>query len=40
MPELPEVEVTRRGIIDPLLAHKISKVYFDDKAFFSRFKKA
>ena len=32
MPELPEVEVTRRGIIDPLLAHKISKVYFDDKS--------
>ncbi|MGN0902925.1 MAG: DNA-formamidopyrimidine glycosylase family protein, partial [Succinivibrio sp.] len=31
MPELPEVEVTRRGIKDHLLHHKIVRIWHDDK---------
>ena len=31
MPELPEVEVTKRGIEKTLLNSVIKKVYFDDK---------
>lgn len=32
MPELPEVEVTKRGITPALLNKKISKIYFSDKS--------
>ncbi len=32
MPELPEVEVTKRGIEKPLLNSIISSIYFDDKS--------
>ena len=32
MPELPEVEVTKRGIEKTLLNSVIKKVYFDDKS--------
>ncbi|MBQ3678204.1 MAG: bifunctional DNA-formamidopyrimidine glycosylase/DNA-(apurinic or apyrimidinic site) lyase [Succinivibrio sp.] len=32
MPELPEVEVTKRGIEKPLLNAIISSIYFDDKS--------
>ncbi|MGN1280676.1 MAG: bifunctional DNA-formamidopyrimidine glycosylase/DNA-(apurinic or apyrimidinic site) lyase [Succinivibrio sp.] len=32
MPELPEVEVTKRGIENYLTGRKISQIYFDDKS--------
>src|SRR5574344_270491 len=39
MPELPEVEVTKRGIEAPLLNSKIKSVYFDDKSLRKPFSK-